>query len=162
MARTKAQVSKAKSLQAAGGPISAKTMNSKRRSGDRLSLPSKRSSSGGIAPAEARSSGVKKHRYRPGTVALREIRFFQKSAQLLLRKSPFHRLVREIAQNLWLTDLMWQASALEALQEAAESYLVGLFEDTNVVAINARRVTIFPRDMQVARRIRGQQDPGNR
>jgi histone H3 len=105
------------------------------------------------APA---SGGVKKpHRFRPGTVALREIRKYQKSTELLLRKLPFQRLVREIAQE-YKTDLRFQSSAVLALQEATESYLVGLFEDTNLCAIHAKRVTIMPKDMQLARRIRGE------
>lgn len=107
-----------------------------------------------VAPAT--SSGVKKpHRFRPGTVALREIRKYQKSTELLVRKLPFQRLVREIAQE-YKTDLRFQSSAVLALQEAAEAYLVGLFEDTNLCAIHAKRVTIMPRDMQLARRIRGE------
>ena len=81
------------------------------------------------------------HRYRPGTVALREIRKYQKSTDLLLRKLPFQRLVREIAQD-FMNDLRFQSSAILALQEAAESYLVSLFEDTNLCAIHAKRVTI--------------------
>ena len=97
----------------------------------------------------------KNHRYRPGTVALREIRKYQKSTELLLRKMPFQRLVREIAQDFrsWLR---FQSSAILALQEATESYITGLFEDTNLVAIHAKRVTIFPKDMKLARRIRGE------
>ena len=92
------------------------------------------------APA---TGGVKKpHRYRPGTVALREIRRYQKSTELLIRKLPFQRLVREIAQE-FKTDLRFQGSAVLALQEAAEAYLVGLFEDTNLCAIHAKRVTIM-------------------
>ena len=105
------------------------------------------------APA---TGGVKKpHRYRPGTVALREIRRYQKSTELLIRKLPFQRLVREIAQE-FKTDLRFQGSAVLALQEAAEAYLVGLFEDTNLCAIHAKRVTIMPKDIQLARRIRGE------
>ena len=105
------------------------------------------------APA---NSGLKKpHRFRPGTVALREIRKYQKSTELLLRKLPFQRLVREIAQE-FKTDLRFQSSAVLALQEAAEAYMVGLFEDTNLCAIHAKRVTIMPKDMQLARRIRGE------
>ena len=112
-----------------------------------------RKSTGGKAPRKqlatkaARKSapatgGVKKpHRYRPGTVALREIRKYQKSTELLIRKLPFQRLVREIAQD-FKTDLRFQSSAVLALQEAAEAYLVGLFEDTNLAAIHAKRVTI--------------------
>ena len=126
-----------------------------------------RKSTGGKAPRKqlatkaARKSapatgGVKKpHRYRPGTVALREIRKYQKSTELLIRKLPFQRLVREIAQD-FKTDLRFQSTAILALQEAAESYLVGLFEDTNLCAIHAKRVTIMPKDIQLARRIRGE------
>jgi histone H3 len=102
------------------------------------------------------SGGVKKpHRYRPGTVALREIRKFQKSTELLIRKLPFQRLVREIAQE-YKSDLRFQSQAVLALQESAEAYLVGLFEDTNLCAIHAKRVTIMPKDIQLARRIRGE------
>ncbi|RHY35289.1 hypothetical protein DYB32_000247 [Aphanomyces invadans] len=116
-----------------------------------------RKSTGGKAPRKqlatkaARKSapatgGVKKpHRYRPGT----------KSTELLIRKLPFQRLVREIAQD-FKTDLRFQGSAVLALQEAAEAYLVGLFEDTNLCAIHAKRVTIMPKDIQLARRIRGE------
>ena len=103
------------------------------------------------------SSGVKQpHRYRPGTVALREICKYQKSTELLIKKLPFQRLVREIAQD-FKTDLRFQSAAVMALQEASEAYLVGLFEDTNLCAIHAtKRVTIMPKDIQLARRIRGE------
>ena len=97
----------------------------------------------------------KPRRYRPGTVALKEIRRYQKSTELLIRKLPFQRLVREIAQDC-MADLRFQSSAILALQEAAEAYLVGLFEDTNLCAVHAKRVTIMPKDMQLARRIRGE------
>ncbi|KAL8185530.1 UNVERIFIED_CONTAM: hypothetical protein K2H54_054457 [Gekko kuhli] len=90
-----------------------------------------------------------------GTVALREIRRYQKSTELLIRKLPFQRLVREIAQD-FKTDLRFQSAAIGALQEASEAYLVGLFEDTNLCAIHAKRVTIMPKDIQLARRIRGE------
>uniref|UniRef100_A0A452RNQ9 Core Histone H2A/H2B/H3 domain-containing protein n=2 Tax=Laurasiatheria TaxID=314145 RepID=A0A452RNQ9_URSAM len=127
-----------------------------------------RKSTGGKAPRKqlatkaARKSapatgGVKKpHRYRPGTVALREIRRYQKSTELLIRKLPFQRLVREIIAQDFKTDLRFQSSAVMALQEACEAYLVGLFEDTNLCAIHAKRVTIMPKDIQLARRIRGE------
>jgi len=95
------------------------------------------------------------HRFRPGTAALREIRKYQKSTNLLIHKLPFQRLVRELAQAV-RPDLRFQSSALAALQEASEAYLVGLFEDTNLCAIHAHRVTIMPKDMQLARRIRGE------
>lgn len=102
------------------------------------------------------SKGVKKpHRYRPGVVALREIRKYQKTTELLIRKLPFQRLVREIAQE-FRTDLRFQGTACLALQEAAEAYLIGLFEDTNLCAIHAGRTGIQPGDMYLARRIRGE------
>ena len=88
-------------------------------------------------------------------VPLSEIRKYQKSTELLIRKLPFQRLVREIAQD-FKTDLRFQSSAILALQEASEAYLVGLFEDTNLCAIHAKRVTIMPKDIQLARRIRGE------
>lgn len=106
--------------------------------------------------SEPATGGVRKpHRYRPGTVALREIRKYQKSTELLLRKMPFQRLVREIATE-FKCDLRWQGSAILAVQEAAEAFLVGLFEDSNLCAIHARRVTIMPKDIQLARRLRGE------
>ncbi|KAG2742245.1 histone H3 [Suillus brevipes Sb2] len=114
--------------------------------------------SGKKAPIHAHTAtgGVKKpHRFRPGTVALREIRRYQKSTELLIRKLPFQRLVREIAQD-FKTDLRFQSSAVMALQEAAEAYLVSLFEDTNLAAIHAKRVTIQPKDLALARRLRGE------
>ena len=111
---------------------------------------------GNKAPRKSATGGVKKpHRYRPGTVALREIRRYQKSTELLCRKLPVARLIREIAQD-FRTDLRFQASAIGALQEAMEAYMVKLFEDTNLCAIHAKRVTIMPKDMQLARRIRGE------
>lgn len=93
------------------------------------------------------------HRYRSGTVAIREIRRYQKSTELLIRKQPFQRLVREVASD-FKTDIRFQGSAVLALQEASEAHLVGLFEDTNLCAIHAKRVTIMPKDMQLARRLR--------
>ena len=126
-----------------------------------------RKSTGGKAPRKqlatkaARKStptqgGIKKpHRFRPGTVALREIRKYQKTTELLIRKLPFQRLVREISQD-YKNDLRFQSGALLALQEASEAYIVGLFEDTNLCAIHAKRVTIMPKDIQLARRIRGE------
>ncbi|KAM6495803.1 histone-fold-containing protein [Amanita muscaria] len=129
-----------------------------------------RKSTGGRAPHRSEpedqpqdeAAPRKKKRFRPGTVALREIRKYQKSTELLLRKLPFARLVREIAMDM-TTDmnqygeggLRWQSSALLALQEATEAYLVHLFEDANLCAIHAKRVTLMTRDMQLARRIRG-------
>ena len=117
---------------------------------------------GGISrEAGAPNAGavVRPHRYRPGTVALREIRRYQKSTDLLLRKLPFQRTVRELTQTYNSTpaegEKRYTTGALMALQEAAEAYLVGLMEDTNLCAIHAKRVTIFVKDMQLARRVRG-------
>ena len=106
---------------------------------------------------EARMQGrqVKPHRYRAGTVALQDICHFQKTSALLIRKLPFQRLVREIAQD-FKTDLRFQSAAILCLQEAAEVYLVRLFDDANLCAIHARRVTIMPKDILLARRIRGE------
>ena len=102
------------------------------------------------------TGGVKKpHHYRPGTVALREIRHYQKSTELLCRKLAVSRLIREITQD-FKTELRFQSSAIAAIHEAMESYMVYLFEDTNLCAIHAKRVTITPRDMQLACRIRGE------
>ena len=125
-----------------------------------------RKTTGGKAPRKqlatkaARKSrgvgGVKKtRRYRPGTIALREIRRYQKATDLLIRKLPFQRLVREIAEEFWM-ELRIQGSAVLPLQEASEAYLIGLFEDTNLCAIYAKRVTMMPKDIQLARRIRGE------
>ena len=96
----------------------------------------------------------KPFRYRPGTIALREIRRYQKTSELLIPRLPFQRLVREIMSS-FKCDIKIQSIALGALHEAAEAYLVGLFEDTNLCAIHAKRVTIMPRDVQLARHLRG-------
>ena len=105
------------------------------------------------APRTQMHAGQKKRkaqRYRPETVALREIRRYQKSSELLIRRMPFQRLVSEIAQvhNLYVC---FQSGAILALQESAEAYLVGLLEDSNLCAIHAKRVTIMLKDMQLVR-----------
>ena len=97
----------------------------------------------------------RRHRYRPGTLALREIRHYQKKTNLLIKRVPFARLVREIAQG-FQQDLRFQNSAIGALQEAAEAYIVGLFEDTNLCAIHAKQITIMLKDIQFARHIQGE------
>ncbi len=105
------------------------------------------------APAEG---GVKKtRRFRPGTVALREIKRYQRQTTLLLAKAPFQRFIRAICEGID-AQLRFQSQALIALQEAAESYLTGLFEDSNLCAIHANRVTVMKKDIQLARRIRGE------
>jgi histone H3 len=126
-----------------------------------------RKSTGGKAPRKQLSTKTtrkfttitgkvkKRHRVRPGTAALRQIRRYQKTTNLLIQMRPFQRLVREIALDM-NRDLRFQASAILALQEASEAHLIHLFEDTNLCAIHAKRVTITPKDMQLARRIRGE------
>ncbi|MCJ1227078.1 centromeric DNA-binding histone H3-like protein cse4 [Toensbergia leucococca] len=122
----------------------------------------------GLSGGKRRSSGIerdpvprrprKPHRYHPGTLALREIRRYQRTTDLLLLKLPFSRLVREIALSLVPVggeSLRWQSQAIQALQESTEAFLVHLFEDTNLCAIHAKRVTIMQKDIQLARRIRG-------
>ena len=106
-------------------------------------------------------AGKKPHRYRPGTVALREIRRYQKSTDLLIPKLPFARYFREVLNDnkpntITKGDPRVTGSALAAGQEAYEAYQVGLYEDTNLCAIHAKRVTIMPKDIQLARRIRGE------
>ncbi|XRB23526.1 histone H3 [Pseudoscourfieldia marina] len=97
----------------------------------------------------------KKHRYRPGTVALREIRKYQRSVDLLFRKLPFAKLCKEISNTYNLDGMRWTGEALLAMQHATEGVMVSLFEDINLCAIHAKRVTIQPRDLQLARRVRG-------
>ena len=115
---------------------------------------------GWAKPSRKRGAGQpaatkKPHRYRPGTVALHEIRRYWKSTEFLIRRLPFQRLVWEIAQDL-KGRLNFASGAILALQEAAEACLIGLFEDTNLCAIHAKRITIMLKDIQLARRIQGE------
>ena len=146
MARTKQTARKSM-----GGKMMDNNMIKARNKMSRPTVPEQ----GPSSTSTAVPSGLKKRRYRPGTVALREIRRYQKSTELLIRKLPFQRLVREIAQD-FKTGLRFHMSAIMALQEASEDYLVGIFEDCNLCAIHAKRVTIMPKDIQLARRIRGE------
>ena len=107
------------------------------------------------APAEGGMKDRKKPRFKPGTVTLREIKRYQKTVDMLLPRAAFQRLVRGITMDMDHA-LRFQSQALQALQEASEAYIVGLFEDTNLCAIHAKRVTIMPKDIQLARRIRGE------
>ncbi|KAJ6656573.1 hypothetical protein lerEdw1_003460 [Lerista edwardsae] len=124
-----------------------------------------RKSTGGVAPQKqqamkaaqksAPSTGtVKKPRYRPGTVALQEIRRYQKSTELVICRLAFQHLVSEITRT-FNPDLQIQCAAIGALQEACEDYLVGLFEDTILCANHAKRITIKTKDLKLALRIRG-------
>ena len=111
---------------------------------------------GGRRQKSPKHTSREKFRASHGLRATAEIRRFQKSTENLIRRLPFQRLVREISRNISEEGLKFQVAALFALQEAAESYLVGLFEDTNLCSIHAKRVTIMPKDMNLARRIRGE------
>ncbi|ODM90099.1 histone H3.3 type 2 [Orchesella cincta] len=106
-------------------------------------------------PTPSKAAVKKPHRYRPGVVALRDIRRYQKSTELLIRKLPFQRLVKEITQNLRRGEFRFMSVAIEALQHASETYVIGLFEDANLCAVHAHRVSIMPKDLQLALRIRG-------
>ncbi|KAK5061343.1 histone H3-like centromeric protein hH3v [Exophiala bonariae] len=151
----------------------AQTKNTRRRSGGAgtpkkgqasRTNPSPRSRTGGKRLPHFPQPGDpvprrKPHRFKPGTIALREIRRYQQSTDLLMLKLPFSRLVREIAQSILPfsagRELRWQSQAIQALQEASEAFLVHLFEDTNLCAIHGKRVTIMQKDIQLARRLRG-------
>jgi histone H3/H4 len=124
----------------AGSKIIGRTRSSLTEAGNRL-------------PAAAPK---RKRRMRPGQKALKEIKMYQKSTDLLIRRLPFARLVREIQMEMSREAYRWQGTAILALQEASEAHLVSLFEDTNLCALHGKRVTIMPKDMQLARRIRGQ------
>ena len=107
---------------------------------------------------EPRTDAKKPRRYRPGTVALWDIRRYQRSTELPIRRAPFDRLVKELVQELQCRGIELRVSpaVVTALQEAAEAYLVLLFEDTNLCATHAKHVTIMPKDIQLAQRIHGE------
>lgn len=128
------------------------------RSGNAVKPPTPAKTSKGLgakSPHQRPPSGatkMKPYKYRPGTVALREIRRYQHSTHLLVRRLPFQRLVRGLAQE-FAYGLRWQVSALDALQEAAESFLVTLFADSNRCALHANRITLVPKDILLACRL---------
>merc|ERR1712072_521646 len=130
--------------------------SSKKMSRTKTTTVAKTQKKSGQAKAKAaKAPGAKKFRWRPGTVALRQIKKYQKSTDLLMRKAPFQRLVRELATG-HKDGLRWQASAVAALQEATEAYVTGLLSDANLCALHAKRVTPLARDLQLARRLRGE------
>jgi histone H3 len=111
---------------------------------------------GQVSAKQAVGSAPKRaHRWRPGTVALREIRKYQATTGTLIPKAPFRRLVREISSSVKETIRM-RSTAIEALQEAAESYIISVIGDANLCAIHAKRVTLFPRDLHLALKLRGE------
>ena len=108
------------------------------------------------------TGGMKPHRYHPGLLALHEIRRYQQSTESLIRRTPFNKLIKEISQEYRIcpegpgtpsVQLRFQSTALAALQEAAENFLVGLFEDVNLLAVHAKKVTVMPHDIRLALRI---------
>lgn len=124
--------------------------------------PRKHLASKTVAGSTLAPGGVKKkHRFKPGTVALREIRKYQRTTELLIKKLPFARLVKEICDDLCNMSAFpngprMESAARMCLQESTEAYLVGLFEDTNLETIHRKRITVAPKDIQLARRIRGE------
>ncbi|KAK4415854.1 histone H3-like centromeric protein HTR12 [Sesamum alatum] len=155
MARTKqtARKSTRRRPSAAAVPSTSTPQSSPRRS-PRVPRTAPPSEKDGEAP-----QAHKKRRNRPGTVALREIRKYQKSCNLLIPAAPFIRTVREISFQYSPSIARWQAEALVALQEAAEDYIVQLFEEAMLCAIHAKRVTLMKKDFELARRIGGKGRP---
>ena len=112
---------------------------------------------------QAQGKKSAKRKWRPGTVALRQIKKYQQTVDLLIRRAPFRRLVKElIVQTSHDMSLDFHIRctplAVDAMQEATEAYLVNLFEDSNLCAIHSRRVTIMSKDLCLARRIRGERN----
>ena len=105
-------------------------------------------------PRKPKGKVKKPYRYRPGTVALREIRKYQTSTELLIRKLLFQRLVKEVCRDLFNNDdYRFQSTAVLALQEASENFLVSMFDDVNLIAIHGKRVTIQVKDIQIWKRL---------
>ena len=121
----------------------------------KVSTKSKAAFAKKTAPAAGGMKEKRKMKFKPGTVALREIKKYQKSTDMLLPHAPFHRLVRSICSNID-SDLRFQSQALLALQESSEAYLTSVFEDANLCSLHANRVTVMKKDMDLARRIRGE------
>jgi histone H3 len=104
----------------------------------------------------ARPPGQKKQRrFRPGTVALRTIRKLQKTTGTLIRRAPFYRMARCLAA-VTMEGYRFQTAALAVIQEATESYVIGILANANLAALHAKRVTVMPRDLHLARRLAGE------
>ena len=108
--------------------------------------------------APAHSQSKKPRRFRPGIKALRDIRKYQRSTEALIQRRPFQRIVKELAQNI-APDFRFQSVAIRALQEAAEDFLVSLFQDSQHCAVHASRMTVMPSDLRLAARLRGVEFP---
>ena len=160
MPKAKNAVSKVPSKAKAKAAKSKSKSPAKKVAKPKSKSPNKTKAAGSKSPKKSQKTSSqekkerKKPRFRPGTVALREIKRYQKSTDLLLPRASFQRVVRDITSS-YDPDLRFAAQALIALQEATEAYLVGIFEDTNLCAIHAKRVTVQKKDMELARRIRG-------
>ena len=128
--------------------MASKALSKSKKSASKSASKSKSPAKGGV------KKDRKKIRFHAGTVALREIKKYQKSTDLLIPRAPFQRLVRDICGGID-NDLRFQKHALVALQEAAEAYVVGMFEDAGMCAVHAKRQTVTKADMLLARRIRG-------
>lgn len=134
----------------------ARTKNTSRKSAGKVPRSAIKSKGKKVGSSKASTTSKKAPtKFRPGTLALRDIKRYQKGTEMLLRKLPFQRLVREIAQTS-KDGVRFAASAVLAMQEATEAHLINLFADTCLCAIHGRRVTIQPRDLQLARRLRGE------
>nr|UHA57729.1 histone H3.4 [Crypthecodinium cohnii] len=157
MARTKMTAQKSSSTVAAAKAGKAPGKAPGKALREQLAGKAPRKQLGAPGVDGARLNRVKRsHRLKSGQVALREIKQYQKSTDLLLLKLPFQRLIKELCEETLRVEVRFQAQAILALQEATEAYLVGLFEDTNLCAVHAKRVTIMPRDLELARRLRGE------
>ena len=95
---------------------------------------------------------TRKPRYRPGTIARQEIRRYQLNTQLLIPKLPFHRLVKEVAGTIG--PYRFETTAILALHEATEAFLVQLFKDADQCRYHSKRKTLMVKDLQLARRVR--------
>ena len=128
-----------------------------RPQGKRVKTPAKKlpSSKGRRGSTFSQPPGKKPRRYRPGTVALREIRRYQKTQELLIRRAPFGRLVCELTDEATKQAKRWTSSAIAVLQETSDAYTTKLFEDSNLVATHAKCVTLMPKDTQLIRQLRG-------
>ena len=98
--------------------------------------------------------GKKLYRFKPGTIAMKQIREFQKSVNLLIPRAPFQRVIKEKAlrEN---REIRFQSAAIQAIQEAAEAHITSVMEDSNLICLHANRVTLMGKDLNLARRIRG-------
>lgn len=144
------------SVRSASPRVSKKRSKKKSRKRTRREKELAREINGKLDSLREHKDAAAKAASRPSDLALYEIRKYQRSTELLVSKLPFSRLVKEVAESFTDTELHWNSNAILALQEASEAYLVGLLDHANLLAIHAKRVTLMKKDVQLARRIRGQ------